>query len=116
MDSADDLQRIGRVDDFSHGTATISRAADRLRSPCVRPSEGRSWDFRPFGQSLAVRKHRLERGYLRVNEWKVKDGLLSRKAAKKAAKRHAVRAVAADLNAGCKCAVRMGSRTWLATL
>ena len=82
----------------------------------VRPSEGRSWDFRPFGQSLAVRKHRLERGYLRVNEWKVKDGLLSRKAAKKAAKRHAVRAVAADLNAGCKCAVRMGSRTWIAVL
>lgn len=82
----------------------------------VRPSEGRSWDFRAFGQSLAVRKHRLERGYLRVNEWKVKDGLLSRKAVKKASKKFADRAASDDACAGCKCAVRSGSRTWLAVL
>ena len=82
----------------------------------IRPSENRSWDFRPFGQSEAVRKHRLERGYLRVNAWKVKNGLLSRKVAKKAAKKFADRAASDDACAGCKCAVRMGSRTWLAIL
>jgi len=82
----------------------------------VRPSEGRSWDFRPFGQSLAVRKHRVARRYLRLNAWKVSCGMLSRKAAKKAAKKFADRAVAEDPAAGCKCAVRMGSRTWLAIL
>ena len=82
----------------------------------VRPSEGRSWDFRPYGQSPAVRKHRVARGYLRLNEWKVKAGILSRREAKKAARRFANRAVAEDPAAGCKCAVRVGSRTWLATL
>ena len=82
----------------------------------VRPAEGRSWDFRPFGQSLAVRKHRIERSYLRLNAWKVSCGMLSRRAAMKAARRFAERAVADDASAGCKCAVRMGSRTWLATL
>ena len=82
----------------------------------VRPSEGRSWDFRPFGQSLAVRKHRVARRYLRLNAWKVSCGMLSRKAAKNAAKKFADRAVAEDPAAGCKCAVRMGSRTWLAIL
>jgi hypothetical protein len=57
----------------------------------VRPSENRSWDFRPFGQSLAVRKRRV-------------------------ARRFAERAVADDACAGAKCAVRMGSRAWLAVL
>ncbi len=82
----------------------------------VRPSEGRSWDFRPFGQSVAVRKHRVMRSYLRINAWKIACGMLSRKAAKKAAKKFADRAVAEDPAAGCKCAVRMGSRAWLAVL
>ena len=82
----------------------------------IRPSEGRSWDFRPFGQSLEVRKHRIERSFLRINAWKISCGMLSRKAAKKAARRFAERAVEDDACAGCKCAVRMGSRTWLAIL
>ena len=82
----------------------------------VRPSESRSWDFRPFGQSLAVRKRRVMRRFLRLNAWKVQAGLMSHKAAKKAARRFAERAVADDACAGCKCAVRMGSRTWLAIL
>ena len=82
----------------------------------VRPAEGRSWDFRPFGQSPAVRKHRTIRWYLRLNEWKVKAGTLSRREAKKAARRFAERAVADDPAKGCRCAVRMGSRTWLAIL
>ena len=82
----------------------------------IRPSEGRSWDFRPFGQSVAVRKHRVMRSYLRINAWKIACGMLSRKAAKKAARRFADRAVADDACAGCKCSVRMGSRTWLAIL
>ena len=82
----------------------------------VRPSESRSWDFRPFGQSLAVRKHRIMRRVLSLNAWKVEAGLMSHKAAKKAARRFADRAVADDACAGCKCAVRMGSRTWLAIL
>ena len=82
----------------------------------IRPSENRSWDFRPFGQSVAVRKHRVMRSYLRINAWKIACGMLSRKAAKKAAKKFADRAVADDACAGCKCAVRMGSRTWLAVL
>lgn len=55
----------------------------------VRPSESRSWDFRPFGQSLAVRKHRIERSYLRLNAWKVSCGMLSRKG-QKAAKRNSL--------------------------
>ena len=76
----------------------------------------RSWDFRPFGQSEAVRKHRVMRSYLRINAWKIARGMLSRKAAKKAAKKFADRAVADDPAKGCRCAVRMGSRTWLATL
>ena len=82
----------------------------------VRPSEGRSWDFRPFGQSLAVRKHRIEWRYLRINAWKIACGMLSRKEAKKSAKKYAERAVAHYPTAGCKCAVRMGSRTWLTVL
>ena len=82
----------------------------------IRPSEGRSWDFRPYGQSIQVRKHRIERRFLRINAWKVAAGLMSRKAVKKAARRYAVRAVAEDSTAGCKCAVRTGSVTWLATL
>jgi len=82
----------------------------------IRPSENRSWDFRPFGQSVAVRKHRMMRRFLRLNAWKVQAGLMSHKAAKKAARRFAERAVADDACAGCKCAVRMGSRTWLAIL
>ena len=82
----------------------------------VRPSENRSWDFRPFGQSKAVRKHRVMRRYLRINEWKISCGMLSRKAAKKAARHFAERVVADDACAGCKCAVRMGSRTWIAVL
>ena len=82
----------------------------------VRPSEGRSWDFRLFGQSMAVRKHRVMRSYLRINAWKISCGMLSRKAAKKAALRYAERAVADSATAGAKCAVRMGSRTWLAVL
>ena len=82
----------------------------------VRPSEGRSWDFRPFGQSEAVRKHRVMRSFLRINAWKISCGMLSRKVAKKAAKKFADRAVADDASAGCKCAVRSGSRTWLAVL
>ena len=82
----------------------------------IRPSENRSWDFRPFGQSVAVRKHRVMRSYLRINAWKIACGMLSRKAAKKAAKKFADRAVADDPAKGCRCAVRMGSRTWLATL
>lgn len=82
----------------------------------VRPSENRSWDFRPFGQSEAVRKHRMMRSYLRINAWKISCGMLSRRAAKKAARRFAERAVAESETAGAKCAVRMGSRTWLAVL
>ena len=82
----------------------------------VRPSEGRSWDFRQFGQSLAVRKHRVMRRYLRINALKVACGMLSRKAVKKAAGRYADRVVAEDPSSGCKCAVRSGSRTWLAIL
>jgi len=82
----------------------------------VRPGEGRSWDFRPFGQSEAVRRHRVMRSFLRINEWKISCGMLSRRVAKKAARRFAERAVADDACAGCKCAVRMGSRTWLAIL
>jgi hypothetical protein len=82
----------------------------------IRPSEGRSWDFRPFGQSVAVRKHRVMRSYLRINEWKIACGVLSRKEAKKSAKKYAERAVAHYPTAGCKCAVRMGSRTWLTVL
>ena len=82
----------------------------------IRPSEGRSWDFRPYGQSPAVRKHRVARGYLRLNEWKVKAGILSRREAKKAARRFAERAVADDPAKGCRCAVRMGSQTWLTVL
>ena len=82
----------------------------------VRPSEGRSWDFRPYGQSLQVRKHRIARSFLRSNNWKVTAGLMSRKAAKKAAKQYASRVVAEDACAGCKCAVRMGSETWIAIL
>ena len=82
----------------------------------IRPSEGRSWDFRPFGQSVAVRKHRVMRSFLRINEWKISCGMLSRRVAKKAARRFAERAVADDPAKGCRCAVRMGSRTWLAIL
>ena len=82
----------------------------------VRPAEGRSWDFRPFGQSIVVRKHRVMRSYLRSNAWKIEAGLMTRRAAKKAARRFAERAVADDACAGAKCAVRMGSRTWLAIL
>lgn len=82
----------------------------------IRPSENRSWDFRPFGQSVAVRKHRIERIYIRLNAWKISCGMLSRKEAKKASKKFAARAVADDACAGCKCAVRMGTRTWLAIL
>ena len=82
----------------------------------IRPSEGQSWDFRPFGQSVAVRKHRVARRYLRINAWKIACGMLSRKKAKKAARRFANRAVADDPTAGCKCAVRMGSQTWLTVL
>lgn len=82
----------------------------------VRPSEGRSWDFRPYGQTPAVRKHRVARRYLRLNEWKVKAGILSRREAKKAARRFAERVVADDACAGAKCAVRMGSQTWLTVL
>ena len=82
----------------------------------VRPSEGRSWDFRPFGQSVAVRKHRIERSFLSINAWKISCGMRSRKEVKMAAKKFAERAVADDACAGCKCAVRMGSRTWLAIL
>ncbi len=82
----------------------------------IRPSEGRSWDFRPFGQSLEVRKHRIERSFLRINAWKISCGMLSRKEARKAARRFAERAVADDACAGCKCAVRMGSQTWLTVL
>jgi len=97
---------------FEHVLEEFSPAAGLI----IRPSEGRSWDFRQFGQSPAVRKHRVARGYLRLNEWKVKAGILSRREAKKAARRFANRAVAEDPAAGCKCAVRVGSRTWLATL
>ena len=86
------------------------------RGLVVRPSEGRSWDFRQFGQSLAVRKHRVMRSYIRINAWKVAAGRMTRKEAKKAARRFADRAVADDACAGTKCAVRMGSRTWLAVL
>jgi hypothetical protein len=82
----------------------------------VRPSESRSWDFRPFGQSIVVRKRRVMRSYLRSNAWKIEAGLMTRKAAKKAARRFAERAVADDPAKGCRCAVRMGSRTWLAIL
>jgi len=82
----------------------------------IRPSEGRSWDFRPFGQSLAVRKHRIMRRVLSLNAWKVEAGLVSRKEAKKASKKFAARAVADDPTAGCKCAVRSGSQTWLTVL
>lgn len=86
------------------------------RGLVVRPSESRSWDFRPFGQSLAVRKHRIMRRFLRLNAWKVQAGLMSHKAAKKAARRFADRAVADDPAKGCRCAVRVGSRTWLTVL
>ena len=82
----------------------------------VRPAEGRSWDFRPFGQSIVVRKHRVMRSYLRGNAWKIEAGLMTRRAAMKAARRFADRAVADSATAGCKCAVRMGSRTWIAVL
>ena len=82
----------------------------------VRPSESRSWDFRPFGQSIVVRKRRVMRSYLRSNAWKIEAGLMTRKAAKKAARHFAERVVADDATAGAKCAVRLGSRTWLAVL
>ena len=82
----------------------------------IRPSEGRSWDFRPFGQSLTVRRHRLEGAFMRINAWKIASGIMSRKAARKAAKRYATLMVAESETAGCKCAVRMGSRTWLTVL
>ena len=82
----------------------------------VRPSESRSWDFRPYGQSVAVRKHRVARSYIRINTWKVESGMRSRREVRRAAKKFADRAVADSATAGCKCAVRMGSRTWLAVL
>ena len=97
---------------FEHVLEEFSPAAGLI----IRPSEGRSWDFRQFGQSPAVRKHRVMRSYLRLNEWKVSCGMLSRKAAKKAAKKFAERAVEDDACAGCKCAVRSGSQTWLTVL
>jgi len=75
-----------------------------------------SWDFRPYGQSRAVRKHRLVRWCLKLSAWKVECGILSRKAAKKAAIRYAERAVAGSTTAGAKCAVRFGSQTWLTVL
>ena len=78
--------------------------------------EGLTWDFRPWGQSLAVRKHRLEGAFMRVNAWKVASGIMPRKTARKAAKRYAAAMVAESETAGAKCAVRMGSRTWLAVL
>ena len=78
--------------------------------------ETRSWDFRPYGQSRATRKHRLVRWCLRLNAWKVECGILSRKKAKKAAIRYAEAAVAGSATAGAKCAVRMGDQTWLAVL
>ena len=86
------------------------------RGLVVRPSEGRSWDFRPFGQSEAVRKHRVARSYIRTNAWKVDCGMRSRREVKRAAKKFADRAVAEIETAGAKCAVRLGSRTWLAVL
>lgn len=78
--------------------------------------ETRSWDFRPFGQSIAVRKHRIIRRFLSTNRWKIQCGMISRRAAKKAAIRYAERVVAESETAGAKCAVRMGSQTWLAVL
>ena len=78
--------------------------------------EGRTWDFRPWGQSLTVRRHRLEGAFMRMNAWKIASGIMSRKAARKAAKRYATLMVAESETAGAKCAVRMGSRTWIAVL
>ena len=104
---------IGEIwEDDEHVLEEFSPAAGLV----IRPSEGRSWDFRQFGQSLEVRKHRIERSFLRINAWKISCGMLSRKKAKKAARRFANRAVADDPTAGCKCAVRSGSQTWLAQL
>jgi len=76
----------------------------------------RSWDFRPYGQSPVVRKHRLVRWCLQLNAWKVECGMISRKKAKKVAIRYAEMAVAGSATAGAKCAVRMGNQTWLAVL
>ena len=76
----------------------------------------RSWDFRPYGQSRAVRKHRIVRRCLKLYEWKVACGIISRRAAKKAAIRYAEIVVAGSATAGAKCAVRMGNQTWLAVL
>ena len=120
MDSARALDQATRTKIMTNITAVEVIETVEENSPSlglvVRPSEGRSWDFRPFGQSLAVRKHRVARSYLRLNAWKVSCGMLSRRAAMKAARRFAERAVAEDACAGTKCAVRMGSRTWLTVL
>lgn len=97
-------------------TIAVEYDAQTLIAAGLVVDKNRSWDFRPFGQSLAVRKHRVMRSFLRINAWKVFNGTISRKAVKKAAKKFADRAVADDACAGCKCAVRSGSRTWLAVL
>ena len=78
--------------------------------------EGCTWDFRPWGQSLAVRKHRLEGAFMRMNAWKIASGIMPRKTARKAAKRYAAAMVAESETAGAKCAVSMGSQTWLTVL
>ena len=120
MDSAMALDQTTRTKIMTNITAVEVIETVEENSPSlglvVRPSEGRSWDFRPFGQSEAVRKHRVVRSYLRINAWKIACGMLSRRVAKKAAKKFADRAVADDPVKGCRCAVRMGSRTWLAIL
>ena len=97
-------------------TIAVEYDAQTLIAAGLVVDKNRSWDFRPFGQSPAVRKHRIERSYLRSNAWKIACGVLSRKEAKKSAKKYAERAVAYYPTAGCKCAVRMGSRTWLTVL
>lgn len=39
--------------------------------------DGRKWDYRGFGQSVAARRGRVERGVFQLNSWKVRDGLWS---------------------------------------
>ena len=41
--------------------------------------DGRKWDYRGFGQSVAARRGRVERMVFQLNSWKVRDGLWSLK-------------------------------------
>lgn len=72
--------------------------------------DGRKWDYRGFGQSVAARRGRVERMAFQLNSWKVRDGVLSWRELRAFARAFARETVSPENFSGARHVFTLGGR------